>query len=86
MLCACTLLFLSVVRPSLEYGSACKKSLAIALEAPLSGAKKILGCSSRSCNEAVRGARGLDSLSSRWARAKVKWWLYPVYYSVTPNQ
>ena len=40
----------------------------------LGGAKKILGCSSKTCNEAVRGDMGLDSLSSRRDRAKSKWW------------
>ena len=77
-LCARRLLLLSVVRPSIEYGSAvwdCNKNQASALEAIiLGGAKKILGCSSKTCNEAVRGDMGLDSLSSRRDRAKLKWW------------
>ena len=51
------MLLLSVVRPSLEYGNEiwdCNKSQANALESViLGGAKKILGCSSRTCNEAV---------------------------------
>ena len=72
------LLLLSVVRPGIEYGSAvwdCNKNQASALEAIiLGGAKKILGCSSKTCNEAVRGDMGLDSLSSRRDRAKLKWW------------
>ena len=63
------LLLLSVVRPSIEYGSAvwdCNKNQASALEANLvGGAKKILGYSSKTRNEAVRGDMGLDSLSSR---------------------
>ena len=50
-------LLLSVVRPSLEYGSEiwdCNISQARALESIiLGGAKKILGCSSKTCNEAV---------------------------------
>ena len=53
------LLLLSVVRPSLEYGSEiwdCNKSQTRALESIiLGGAKKILGCSSKTCNEAVWG-------------------------------
>ena len=77
-LCAHRLLLLSVVRPSIEYGSAvwdCNKNQAIALEAIImGGAKKLLGCSSKTCNEAVRGDMGLDSLSSRRDRAKLKWW------------
>ena len=77
-LCSRRLLLLSVVRPSIEYGSAvwdCNKDQASALEAiVLGGAKKILGCSSKTCNEAVRGEMGLDTLSSRGDRAKLKWW------------
>ena len=70
-LCVCRLLLLSVVRPSVEYGSAvwdCNKSQASVLEAIIldtGGAKKILGCSSKTCNEAVRGDMALDLLSSR---------------------
>ena len=52
-------LLLSVVRPSLEYGSEVwegNKSPAAALESVLlGGGKRILGCSSKTCNEAVRG-------------------------------
>ena len=63
------LLLLSVVRPSIEYGSAvwdCNKNQASALETIiLGGVKKILGCSPKTCNEAVREDMGLDSLSSR---------------------
>ena len=40
----------------------------------LGGAKKILGCSSRTCNEAVRGDMGIDTLRSRRDKAKLKWW------------
>ena len=61
-LCARRLLLLSVVRPSIEYGSAvwdCNKNQASALEAIiLGGARKILGCSSKPCNKTVRGDRG----------------------------
>ena len=77
-MCALRLLLLSIVRPSIEYGSAvwdCNKNQASALEAIiLGGAKKILGCSCKTCNEAVRGDMSLDSLSSRRDRAKLKWW------------
>ena len=72
------LLLLSVVRPSLEYGSEiwdCNKSQTRALESIiLGGAKKILGCSSKTCNEAVWGDMGLETLKSRRDRAKLKWW------------
>ena len=48
-------LLLSVLRPTIEYGN---KSQASALESiTLGGAKKILGCLSRTCNEAVRRTR-----------------------------
>ena len=69
-------LLLSVIRPSIEYGSEVwegNKSQAGSLESIiLDGAKRILGCSSKTCNEAVRGDMGLDTLKSR--RAKLKWW------------
>ena len=64
--------------PSIEYGNAvwdCNKNQASALEAIiLGGAKKMVGCSSEPCNEEVRRDMGLDSLSSRKDRAKLKWW------------
>ena len=51
-----------MVRPTLEYGSAVwegNKAQAAALESVMiAGAKRILGCSSRTCNEAVRGDMG----------------------------
>ena len=53
-LTALQFLLLSVVRHSLEYGSeiwGCNKLESIIL----GGAKKILGCSSKTCNEAVWG-------------------------------
>ena len=69
---------LSVIRPSIEYGSEVwegNKSQAGSLESIiLDGAKQILGCSSKTCNEAVRGDMGLDTLQSRRDRAKLKWW------------
>ena len=40
----------------------------------LGGAKRILGCSSKTCNEAVRGDMGLETLKSRRDRAMLKWW------------
>ena len=59
----------SVVRPTLEYGSEVwegNKAQAAALESVMiGGAKRILGCSSRTCNEAVKGDMGLDSLQIR---------------------
>ena len=70
-------LLLSVIRPSIEYGSEVwegNKSQAGSLESIiLDGAKWILGCSSKTCNEAVRGDMGLDTLQSRRNRAKLKW-------------
>ena len=72
------LLLISVVRPTLEYGSEVwegYKAHAAALESVMTGgAKRILGCSSRTCNEAVRGDMGLDSLQGRRDKAKLKWW------------
>ena len=67
----------SVVRPSIEYGSVawnCNKNQASAVETIiLGGAKMTLGCSSKTCNEAVRGDMGLDTLSSRRDTAKLTW-------------
>ena len=40
-------------------------------ECVLGGAKRILGCSSKTCNEAVRGDMGLESLRGRRDRAKL---------------
>ena len=72
------LLLLSDIRPSIEYGSEVwegNKSQAGSLESIiLDGAKRILGCSSKTCNEAVRGDMGLDTLQRRRDRAKLKWW------------
>ena len=72
------LLLLAVVRPTLEHGSEvweANKAQAAALESVvLGGAKRILGCSSRTCNEAVRGDMGLESLQGRRDKAKLKWW------------
>ena len=51
------------------------KAQAATLESVMiGGAKRILGCSSRTCNEAVRGDMGLDSLQGRREKAKLKWW------------
>ena len=71
-------LLLSVIRPSIEYGSEVwegNKSQTGSLESiVLDGAKGILGCSSKTCNEAVRGDMGLDTLQRHRDRAKLKWW------------
>ena len=40
----------------------------------MGGAKKILGCSCKTCNEVVRGDMGLETLKSCRDRAKLKWW------------
>ena len=64
------LLLISVVRPTLGYGSEVWEGNK-AQAAALGGAKRILGCS---CNEAVRGDMGLDSLQGRRDKAKLKWW------------
>ena len=39
----------------------------------LDGAKRILGCSSKTCNKEVRSDRGLDTTELR-DRTKLKWW------------
>ena len=62
----------------MEYGSEIwegNKTIMNALESIISrGAKKILGCSSKTCNETVRGDIGLETLKGRRDRAKLKWW------------
>ena len=71
----CMLLLISVVRPILEYVSEMwegNKAQAAVLE--IGGAKRTLGYSLRTCNEAVRGDMGLDSLQGRRDKAKLKWW------------
>ena len=40
----------------------------------LGGAKRILGCSSKTCNEAVRGDMGLETLQGRRDKSKLKVW------------
>ena len=71
------LLLLAVVRPTLEYGSemweANKTQAAASESVMLGGAKRILGCSSKTCNEAVRGDMGLDTLQGRRDKNKLKW-------------
>ena len=58
------LLLPSVIRPSIEYGSevweSCKGQTNALESAVLGGAKKILGCSSKTCNDAVREDTGLE--------------------------
>ena len=75
-LTACRLLLLSVIRPSIEYGGEIwegNKGHVVGLDSfILGGAKRILGCLSKTCNEAFRGM-GLESLRDRTDRAKLKW-------------
>ena len=40
----------------------------------LGGANRILGCSSKTCNEVVRGDMGLETLQGRRDKAKLKCW------------
>ena len=74
----CRLLLLSVIRPTIEYGSEVwegNNSQAGSLESIiLDRAKRILGCSSKTYNEAVRGDMGFYTLQSRRDIAKLKWW------------
>ena len=71
------ILILSILRPSLEYGSEvwrCTKSQSKALDAVLLAAcKKILGCSSKTCSEAVWGDLGIEPLNLRRNKGKVVW-------------
>ena len=69
------MLLLSVLRPSLEYGSEVwegNKSQAASLESiMLGGAKRVLGCSS---NEAIWGDMCLEFLQGRSDKRKLSWW------------
>ena len=63
-------MLVSVLRPTLEYDSevwACNKRQAASLESiQLGAAKKILGCSSKICNEAVfKGGYGVRIFESQ---------------------
>ena len=72
------MLLLSVLRPSLEYGSEVwegNKSQAASLESiMLGGAKHVLGCSSKTSNEAIWGDMGLEFLQGRRDKHKLSWW------------
>ena len=46
----------------------------------MDGAKRILGCSSKTCNEAVRGDMGLDALQRRCDRAKLNTYPKQLFY------
>ena len=55
----------------------------------LDGAKRILGCSSKTCNKAVRGDMGLDTLQSHRDRTKLKWWykqLFNQEWNIKPRR
>ena len=74
------MLLLSVLCPSLEYGSEVwegNKSQAASLEnIMLGGAKRVLGCSSKTSNEAIWGDMGLEFLQVRRVgdNHKLSWW------------
>ena len=69
---------MSIFRPSLEYGNevwGCTSTQSKALDAVLLGAcKKILSCSSKTCNEAVWGDLGVEPLALRRTKSKVVWY------------
>ena len=71
------MLLLSVLRPSLENGSEVwegNKSQAASLESiMLGGAKRVLGCSSKTSNEAIWGDMGLEFLQGRCDKHKLSW-------------
>ena len=74
------MLLLSVLCPSLEYDSEAwegNKSQIASLESiMLGGAKRVLGCSSKTSNEAVLGDMGLEFLKGRRVgdNRKLSWW------------
>ena len=62
------MLLLSVIRPSIDYGSEVwegnKGQTNVLNSVVLGKSKKIRGCSSKTCNEAVRREIGLEMLKS----------------------
>ena len=68
---------LSILRPSIEYGSEvwwCTMSQSKALDAVLLAAcKKILRCYSKTCSEAVWGDLSIEPLDLRRNKRKVVW-------------
>ena len=72
------MLLLSVICPSLEYGIKVwegNKSQAASLQSiMLGGAKRVLGCSSKTSNEAIWGDMGLEVLQGRRDKRKLSWW------------
>ena len=73
------MLLLSVLCQSLaEYGSEVSegnKSQAASLESiMLGGAKRVLGCLSKTSNEAIWGDMGLEFLQGRRDKRKLSWW------------
>ena len=68
------MLLLSVLRPSLEYGSEVWESQAASLESiMLGGAKHVLGYSSKTSNKAIWGDMGLEFLQGRRDKRKLSW-------------
>ena len=65
--------FLFVIIPSIEYGREVWEGNIHSLKFILDEAKWILVCSSKICNEAVRGDMGLNTLQSCRDRTKIKW-------------
>ena len=67
------LLLLSVVRPTLEYGSEVwEGNKSPAESVMLGGVMHIFGCSSKTCNEAVRGDMCLETLQGQRDKSKLK--------------
>ena len=84
------MLLLSVLRPSLEYGSEVwevSKSQVASLESVvLGGAKRVFGCSSKTSNEAIWGDMGLEVLQGRRDKRKPSWWFISMPLSRYPKQ
>ena len=72
------MLLLSVFHPSLEYGSKVwvgNMSQAASLESVmLGGAKRVLGCSSKTSNKFIWGDMGQEILQGRRDKRKLSWW------------
>ena len=81
------MLLLSVLCRSMKYGSEVwegNKSQAASVESiRLGGAKCVLGCSSKTLNEAIWGDTGLEFLQGRHDKHKLSWWYKVVSMSLS---
>ena len=79
------MLLLSVLRPTLEYGSEMwesNNSQTAFLESIMLGAKRVLRYSSKTSNKAIWRDMSLEVLQGRCNKCKLMWW-YKIKYVFT---